>query len=414
MRSTSRLLLLPVLALALLAGGCGREAGDTGLEKTDASKPPAIGAPVSAGDDAGRKDEDTPEPRSTDLGFPVFATKNTLRISSTDPTTLAGGVVHAVFSGGSPQARPRAVALADGRDWRAVLAASSLMSPPIKAPLILSAGPSTLPDASKEVLTSLPPTGSRAAGGAQLIRVGNVPVYPQYRSTDVKAGSPAALARAIDAFVAAARGQTADHVLVVSADSPEYALPAAAWAAKSGDPILFVNRNSVPPDTVQAIQAHQQPRIYVLGPSSIISPAVTKQLRKLGTVVRVGGQTPVENAIEFAAFRDGSFGFGVTDPGHGMVVAPVSIPPAAAGVLAPLSASGSYGPLLLSDNADVLPKPLQRYLLDIQPAYSNDPVRGVYNRAWIIGDQQALSARLQSNIDRYLEIVPVSQRVPSQ
>jgi len=62
----------------------------------------------------------------------------------------------------------------------------------------------------------------------------------------------------------------------------------ARQTAKSGDPVLFTHRDSLPAATRAAIAAHQQPRIYVLGPSSVISPDVTRELRKLGTVIRVG------------------------------------------------------------------------------------------------------------------------------
>ena len=78
---------------------------------------------------------------------------------------------------------------------------------------------------------------------------------------------------------------------------------------------------------------------------------------------------------------------------------------AAAG--APLSGSGQYGPLLLVTEAASLPAPVQDYLLDIQPGYEKDPVRGVYNHGWLMGDETAISADVQSRIDALLEIQPV-------
>ena len=53
------------------------------------------------------------------------------------------------------------------------------------------------------------------------------------------------------------------------------------------------------------------------------------------------------------------------------------------------------------------PQPLQDYLLDIQPGYDADPVRGVYNHGWIIGDESAMAAAVQARIDTLLEIQPV-------
>ena len=53
----------------------------------------------------------------------------------------------------------------------------------------------------------------------------------------------------------------------------------------------------------------------------------------------------------------------------------------------------------------------QDYLLDIQPGYDDDPVRGVYNHGWSIGDEQAISIDVQSRIDTLLEIQPVAAGV---
>ena len=131
-----------------------------------------------------------------------------------------------------------------------------------------------------------------------------------------------------------------------------------------------------------------------------------EQLDELGTARRVSGPDPVQNAIAFARFSDGSFGWNVVDPGHGIVVANTQRPlDAAAG--APLSAAGSYGPLLLITAGNALPAPLQDFLLDIQPGYDKDPVRGVYNHGWIMGDESAVSVDVQARIDQLLEIEAV-------
>ena len=50
---------------------------------------------------------------------------------------------------------------------------------------------------------------------------------------------------------------------------------------------------------------------------------------------------------------------------------------------------------------------LRGYLLDIQPGYQSDPVRGVYNHAWLIGDESAISVAVQTEIDELTEIVRV-------
>jgi hypothetical protein len=128
-------------------------------------------------------------------------------------------------------------------------------------------------------------------------------------------------------------------------------------------------------------------------------------------VTRIGGKDAVANAIAFARFVDGRFGWGVVDPGHGLVFVSAERPLDAAAA-APLSATGTYGPILLVQGG-ALPTSLVQYLLDIQPGYERDPVRGVYNHGWIIGDEQAISVEDQSRLDSLLEIVPVNASAPS-
>lgn len=391
----SRGIVLAGLLVALLAVGCGRNSG--GDDGGQARTTPTTGA------------KGTETTAATDLGFPTFATKNTTRIGGADPTADAAAAARAVYSGASRITRPKAIVLADDGDWRIGLAASVLMSSPIRAPLLYAHGTDDLPAATLSALGALAPTGSKEAGGAQVVRIGDVPAPQGLKTTDLKGADAFAIARAIDAFQAAARGTTSDRVIVVGADDPGYAMPAAAWAAKAGDPILFVNKDSIPADTKAAIQAHQQPKIYVLGSSRTVSNKVMTQLKRLGSPTRIQGANPAASSVAFARFIDGSFGWGVVDPGHGFVFANASRPNDAAAA-APLSASGTYGPLLISDSAGELPRALSGYLLDVQPGYTRDPVRGVYNHGWIVGDESAFSAGVQSAIDSLLEIVPVNER----
>jgi hypothetical protein len=386
-------LLAAVVAAALSAAGCGGGGARVTVERT---APPVI------------RVEGTQEHASADLGFPALATKNTTRIGGADPVANAAGVARAVFPATDRATRPRAVALLDARDWRAAVAGAVLAARPVHAAVLLSDG-RELPPASAEALTALAPRGARRAGGAQLIRVGDVARPAGVRTADVAGRDPFALARALDAFSAAARGSASRRVLVTSAEDPAFAMPAAAWAAKSGDPVLFVTRAGIPAETRAALAAHGRPRIYVLGPKRAVPAGVVRALRKLGTVTRIAGPDPERNAIAFARYLDNGMGWGLVDPGHGLVFARADAPLAAAAA-APLSASGTYGPLLLVPDADALGAPLRGFLLDIQPGFRSDPVRGVYNHGWIVGDDRAISVATQGQIDALLEIRPVAER----
>ena len=381
-------LLVGVLALvaALALAGCGG-----GKEKpSEARQTPALG----------QKGDEVPQ-QGPPLGFPVVATKNTTRVAGGDAIADAAAVALAVY----PEAKPKAVVLADLNDWRSGLAASVLMSAPLRAPVLFASG-DRIPDATAAALDRLAPTGAKQAGGAQVIRVGTSAPVAGYKTADVRGATPAAVAAALDRLQATATGAPSDVVLVASSDRPEYAMPLAGWAAKAGDPLLWVTRDAIPPETTAALRTHHKARIYVLGPPAAVSDAVLDRLGKLGTAKRIAGADPVSTAIAFARYSDAGFGWNVVDPGHGFVFVSTRRPQDAAAAAA-LSAAGTYGPLLLLTDAGVLPQPLQDYLLDVQPGYDKDPVRGVYNHGWIIGDESAIAAAVQARIDTLLEIQPV-------
>lgn len=380
------------LALACLLTGLAAFAVACGSEPRTLESP-RIG---QSGDEA-----DAPQ----QLGFPAFATKNTTRVGGADPVADAAAVARAVYPGGAPGTQPRVVVLADQRVWQAGLAASVLMSTPLRAPLLLSDG-DELPEASAEALAALAPSGAQELGGAQIVRVGDAPAPGGYRSTTLSGEGPIALAAAIDRLQSAAVGSPSRAVVVASVDDPAYAMPAAGWAAKTGNPLLYVQRDTIPGPTFAALQAHRRPQIYLLAPPELVGDRVERALRAIGPVTRIAEADPVRSAIAWARLRDGRFSWGVDDPGHGLVFANASRTLDAAAA-APLSSSGTYGPLLLIERADTLPLPVGEYLLDIQPGYTRDPVRAVYNHAWLMGDETAISLPVQSRIDTLLELAPI-------
>ena len=73
--------------------------------------------------------------------------------------------------------------------------------------------------------------------------------------------------------------------------------------------------------------------MYLLGPEEVIGKEVADQLekRKLArSVERIEGATPVDNAISFARYEKGDFGWGVVVPGYNFAVASTTRPSDAA------------------------------------------------------------------------------------
>lgn len=341
-----------------------------------------------------------------ELGYPSFATNNTTRVGGEDAATTAAGIALAVFPSAKVAQRPKAVTLVDEGDWRGAVAAAVLMSAPVRAPLLVTDG-SDVPDPTAQALATLDPRGSSATDKAQVFAIGSAAAPDGLRATKVRGDDPARLAVAIAELRDELLGGQPRHLVIAPEDDPAFAMPAGAWAARSGDPVLFSGRNSLPKASAKYLRSKSKVPVFVLGPSAAISSAVVREIGKIGNPVRrVSGESPVENAIALARYASGGFGWNINDPGHGLVVAR-SDEPLLGAIAAPLSASGTWGPLLLSDDADTLPVPLREYFLDIKPGYTTDPTRAFYNHVWVIGDQEAISVNQQAEIDQLAELARI-------
>jgi ell wall binding domain 2 (CWB2) len=301
---------------------------------------------------------------------------------------------------------PDAVTLVDAGEWPAGIAAASLVAAPVGAPILVTEG-DEVPQLTENAIRALDPQGSAATAGRQAFVVGSAAGPGGLETLEVEGANPAEIAAEIASLRERLTGKP-DHLLLASSDEPAFAMPAAGWAARSGDPVLYVRRRSVPESTRKALRRYEGVPVYVLGPTSVISANTLQEIEKLaGSVERVGAEDPVSNAIEFARFASGSFGWNINDPGHGFVIANTERPLDAA-VASPLSASGTWGPLLVTDDADSVPAPLRGYMLDLKPGYEQDPTRALYNHLWLIGDDSAVSTDFQAQVDEIAEVAPVS------
>ncbi|MGO9447381.1 MAG: hypothetical protein ACLP04_01845 [Solirubrobacteraceae bacterium] len=346
-------------------------------------------------------------------GTAATATRNTTRLGGADAVDDAAAVSRAAYPGLTAATRPQAVVLVDAHDWPAALAASSLASAPLGVPLLYAEG-GHLPQVSELALHALHPTGASALGGVQLILLGSSTEAPAgYLARGAETNEPDALAVSVAKLLQIARGSATHQVIVVNPNGPPALLmPAAGLAAQSGAPILFVGSAGVPPATAAELRSLGRPAIYTVG-STAIGPHTLTELERYGPVMRAEAgpgedATPAGNAIAVSRFSDGSFGWGIRESGHGLAFAN-SARPFDAPAAAILSATGDYAPLLLLEDATGVTSPLAHYLSDIQPAAPHsEPVRGVYNHGWLIGDEQAISASTQAELDGMLQIVPQS------
>ncbi|HEX5763211.1 MAG TPA: hypothetical protein VFY04_08840 [Solirubrobacterales bacterium] len=382
------------IVAAIVGGGSSEEGSSAG---------PAP-APAQSGSDADA--DEAPAADAAELGFPTFATSNTTRVGGADPASNAAGIALAVYPSTNEGQRPNAVTLIGSDDWQAGIAASVLMADPIRAPLLLAEA-DALPEPTAQALELLDPRGGKGSRGTQVFAVGEVATPGGFETTAVKPAGSAAAAAAIARLRDRLFRRAPEHIVVASLDQPEFAAPAAAWAARSGDPVLFTATARLPGATRAYLRRHRNVPVYVLGPSSTISSDTVREIAKTSEEVsRVSGEDPVVNAIALARYDDGDFGWNMNDPGHGYVVVR-SDSPLDAVAAAPLSASGTWGAVLLTDGADTLPAALRGYLLDVKPGYTTDPTRAFYNHVWVIGDEDAIGVSQQAEIDALAELAKI-------
>jgi ell wall binding domain 2 (CWB2) len=392
------LVALVVLALVFIAVAIVW--GTNGDEGSSGAPPPAP-APSSKGGEAASQSQ-----TAEALGYPGFATNNTTRIGGSDPAVNAAGAALAAFPSTIPEQRPDAVTLVGEEDWAGAIAAAVLMAAPVRSPILFSS-PDELPEVTEEALDALDPQGSKATGEAPLFAVGRIDFPGQ--AAPIDSGEPATTAAQIATLRDRLFGEPPKHIVIASDSRPDFAMPAAAWAARSGDPVLYSETEELPKATAEALRKHPKVPVYVLGPSAVISSGVVREIAKISRrVKRVSGEDPVANALALARYRDGNFGWNVNDPGHGFVLTR-SDSPAAAAAAAPLSASGTWGPLLLTDDADTLPPEVRSYLLDVKPGYTTDPTRAFYNHVWVIGDQEAISVNQQAEVNELAELAKIGE-----
>src|SRR5262249_3487282 len=152
------------------------------------------------------------------------------------------GVALAVYPSAQDDLRPPAVTLVAESDPAGAIAAAVLTAAPSRAPILLT-GEGGPPRVTEEALDAL--------GDPE--------------TTEVKAGSsPAAPAAAVPRLPDRRFGSPPAHLVLAPEDQLAFAMPAAAWAARSGDPVLFTAKDGLPAPTARLLRAHRKTPVYVL------------------------------------------------------------------------------------------------------------------------------------------------------
>jgi hypothetical protein len=336
---------------------------------------------------------------------PSVATGRTVvRIPGNSPADVASAGLLAVYA--DPAHQPRGLVLTPEDDWRQAAVAAQFAADPLDGAVLPTAG-AYLQAGPLDLVRRLTPTGFPRAQGLQALllgRAGDDVLSPlQARGlhlTEIGAKDAAELALKLVPFRGGWAHVYSDEVVIASSQARDYALPAAAWSAYSGDSLAFVTRRSVPNSTRQLLVQRQKlrlqkPTMYVIGPPDAISDGVIRELRAYGSVKRVAGTTPVTTAIALARYKDPKTGFG-----WGLKHGPASVSVInrhrwgdVFGVIA-LAGAGPQAALLLTDNAASAPPEVIRYLRQLR---TSGP-----SQAFVVGSEDAVAPAQFTELDRAL------------
>ncbi|MEA2442942.1 MAG: hypothetical protein QOJ12_234 [Thermoleophilales bacterium] len=400
--------------------------------KSPNSQTDPFGAP------SGTPDYAVPPPPGSPTLVPTIGTRLTQRIYGADPYQEAVSVTQHLFPAVRPENatnennndpdRPWGVTLLTPDDPLTAITAVPIMHFPNDAP-ILYVTRKGIPKVTANEIKRLGDTGMSRYHNVDAFLVGaaaNPTVERQLKAMGLKyatvtAPNVPALANTVDKLYGSIQNPDtsvpimdngAMNVMVGSMQSWKYLLPATHWVAHMSSGLLWVNKDSIPQATIEALKRRNgRARIYLFGGAQQISGPVAKQLMRYGDVMRITNDDifafnavpanhPVDTAIVFSKMWDaaGEVGWKITGPGHGFTLVHESDWQGAV-ASAPLSHLGFHAPLLMTDRSDKLPKQVEAYFKSVAPTYLKSPADGPYNMVFVVGSWKQINWRVQSHVD---------------
>jgi len=390
-----------------------------------------------------------PPPPGASSMVATFGTKTTQRIYGADPFQEAVSVTQHIWPAALPENapnennndpdRPWGVTLLTPDDPITAITATPLIHFPDDAP-VLYVTRNGIPKVTLDEIKRLGDTGISRYHNVDAFLVGaaaNAAVERELTSIGLKyaivaAPSAPALANTVDKLYGSIQnpdtgipgmgggstfGGGSYNVMIGSMSSYKYLLPATHWVAHMASGLLWVNRNSVPSATIDALKRRGgQANIYLFGGPQQISTKVARQLSQYGRLVRISNNdnvafnanptdTAADTAIAFAKMWDpmGMVGWKITGPGHGFTLVNENDWQGAV-ASAPLSHLGFHAPLLMSDNATTLPSVLEGYYKSVAPTYTETPADGPYNMTYVLGNWDQVTWTEQTHVDYISEM----------
>jgi hypothetical protein len=437
-------LVLIVLAVAGVFSGGSSTIGHVQIENAAATTPATPDANMDPFGSPGNKPTySVPSPPQSPTLVPTIGTKTTQRLYGADPFQEAVSVTQHVWPAAVPlnnpsennndPDRPWGVTLVTADDPLTAITAVPLLHFPNDAP-ILYVTKNGIPAVTMNEIKRLGDTGISRYHNVDAFLVGaaaNPAVKRQLKAagliySSVTAPNVPALANTVDKLYGSIENPDtgvpnmengAQNVMIGSMQSYKYVLPATHWVAHMASGLQWVNQNSVPTATIDALKRRNgHARIYLFGGPQQISGKVASQLSKYGIVQRVTNDdivafnadpkdTAVDTSIAFAKMWDpsGLVGWKITGPGHGFTLVNGNDWQGAV-ASAPLSHLGFHAPLLFADNNGKVSPQLAAYYKSVAPTYVTTPADGPYNMSYVLGSWKQISWPTQASVDYMSEM----------
>jgi hypothetical protein len=440
-------IVLFILALTGVFGGSNNNVGTVSAGTPPATSTGTSAAPSSQQDPFGKPGGasfSVPAPPGEPNLVSTYATKTTTRLYGANPYQQAVSITQHIWPAALPLNAPNENNNVPDRPWGLTLltpddpltaiTATPLIHFPDDAP-VLYVTRNGIPQVTLNEIKRLGDTGISRYHNVDAFLVGasaNPAVERQLRSIGLKyvtvtAPNIPALANTVDKLYGsiqnpdtgvpgmgggATMGGGSYNVMIGSTSAYNYILPATHWVAHMATGLLWVNQNSVPSATIQALQRRDgQANIYLFGGPQQISHSVADQLSHYGRVVRISNNdnvafnanptdTAVDTAIAFAKMWDpmGMVGWKITGPGHGFTLVNENDWQAAV-ASAPLSHLGFHAPLLFTNSSGTLPPQVDAYYKSVAPTYTETPADGPYNMSYVLGSWKQITWGQQAHVD---------------
>jgi len=324
------------------------------------------------------------------------------RICSNNPVDTAVEVSKIVFT----HMKPNAVILVNKNQVFDAIAATPLVHLPINASLLFTDGNRL----SQETLSKIGRLSPKGYKGIHVILVGNISRNISltlnrygFRTYHITGRNHFETACKIPSV-----REKFENILIVSGNDYSEGTVAAYWSAHHGDPILYVQKNSIPYCTLQSIKKMHDINVYIIGSTKTISKNVEKALSELENVKhidRIEGDTPYDIAVSFAKYKDHKteFGWGRDyKEGHAFTFGALDHPmDVIAGVA--FAHMGKHTPLLLTGN-NMIPSAVEKYIKSVKPIPPKDMPLPPFMHGFILGDISYITYPAQVMVEKMLSI----------